>query len=267
MDFYQKKYLKYKTKYLDLLNQQGSSSDNIKEDSTKEEEEIIKSIKTKLSQLTTSSEIFSNNQTFNLHLTQLKELNNLLDTKKDLLNSLKLEYKENILRKPFHHMFKILLLTKDQINRFFTFFDNQQIVFLNLSIYQINNLFLHETHKRLNILNMPDIDVIEYILSKDFKLQNKLLKYKYKFIQFIMNIIRSISPSKRKNFTNELMELSQNELRLLEIKFTLEDISKFADLSLSANKIKQLIELSIRNIIGKNLSVDEIKKKLQNINK
>jgi hypothetical protein len=236
MDFYQKKYLKYKKKYLDLLNQKGSSSDNIKE------EAIIESINTKLSQLT-SSEIFSKSHTLNL--TELKELNNLLDTKKDLLNSLDSKYKENILRKPFHHMFKILLLTKDQIDM----------------------LFLHENHKHLNILGMPDIDVIEYILSKDFKLQNKLLKYKYKYIQFIMNIIRSISPSKRKNFTNELVELSQNELRLLEIKFTLEDIIKFADLSLSTNKIKQLIELSIRNIIGTNLSVDDIKEKLQNINK
>jgi hypothetical protein len=231
MDFYQKKYLKYKKKYLELLNQKGSSSDGITE------EAIIESINTKLSNLT-SSEIFSKSHTLNL--TELKELNNLLDTKKDLLNSLDSKYKENILKKPFHHMFKILLLTKDLIN----------------------NLFLHEKHKHLNILGMPDIDVIKYILSKDFKFQNKLLKYNYKYIQFIMNIEDS---SNRKNFINELVELSQNELRLLEIKFNMGDIIKFAELSLSANKIKQLIELSLRNIIGKNSSVDEIKQKLQNI--
>jgi hypothetical protein len=50
MDFYQKKYLKYKKKYLDLLNQRGSGSDNI----TEEDQAIIESIKTKLSKLTSS---------------------------------------------------------------------------------------------------------------------------------------------------------------------------------------------------------------------
>jgi hypothetical protein len=218
MDIYKKKYLKYKKKYLNLLNQQGGIDEQI---------------------------------------------TNLLETKTDLLNSLLPSHQEKIKKiNTFDHVSKILSLSKDEINMFFvTYNEGQQQVLLKLTQQQIKDFMTPNkqitTLNKYTILSISDIDDINYFLSQKIDLQKKLLTYKIIYIKFLINIGRSQS----NKLLNELVQLTQNEIRLFKLTFSEEDISKFANLSLKAPKINQLIKLSIAKPSELGSLLNDIKQK------
>ena len=175
-----------------------------------EKNKIINLIKEKLLQMTNLKKI-------DLKNIDLKGLNNLLDTKKDLLNSLDPTIKDDILSKPFNFMFKILLLTKTEIDKLYSYDSNNIGNILNLTINQINKFLKY------------DSDIQEYI----FNIQEYINSEPYFFDYTIID---------------KFLQLSQDELKLLKKNFpTLEDINKIYGLSF--DEIKKI----------SNLSLDEIK--------
>ena len=165
-----------------------------------EKNKIINLIKEKLLQMTNLKKI-------DLKNIDLKGLNNLLDTKKDLLNSLDPTIKDDILSKPFNFMFKILLLTKTEIDKLYSYDSNNIGNILNLTINQINKFLKY------------DSDIQEYI----FNIQEYINSEPYFFDYTIID---------------KFLQLSQDELKLLKKNFpTLKDINKIYGLSFDEIKI------------------------------
>ena len=87
-----------------------------------------------------------------------------LKTKEKLLNSLDYKIKDDIISNSYDSMFKILLLTKEQIIKLYSYHPIKFYKILNLTINQINKLLSYDDKKQELILNFDNY-YINIILS------------------------------------------------------------------------------------------------------
>jgi hypothetical protein len=204
-----------------------------------QKDKIIDSIKSL--PIINSQTYFSNKSRTSLNIIDLNELKDLLENKKIILNSLDSKIKDDILSKPFDCMFQILLLTEEEIKKLYSYDSNiyNYNKILNLTINQKKKILSYNNIKQQSILNFNNNDKIDFILSiKDISIQDNFLEYDSDIQEYIFSICYF-----GYEFINKLLKLSQDELKLLINKFTTNE---------------DIVEIY-------NLSLDEIKQKLQTI--
>ena len=195
-------------------------------------DELVKSIYQQISSITTETELINIDTLTNLNIIDLIYLNELLKNKKILecLDSLGSTIKEDILRKPFDYMFKILLLTIEEItNLYINNFSNSSLI-LSLTINQIKKFLLYDKQKQLYILNNILIltkNQINKFLSYDDIKQNSILNFNKDEMDTIL-LIEEISVE------NEFLNLNsdhQSFLIKMYKKFGYESFKKLVQLS------------------------------------
>ena len=199
----------------------------------KQKEELMDSIRKKLFLMTNYR---TTNDKTSLKNIDLIGLDSSLKTKEELLNSLDSKIKDDILSNSFDYMFKILLLTKEQIIKLYSYYPINFYKILNLTINQINKFLSYDDEKQELILNFNYYDVNDILSIYDISIQDNILKYvSYKIIRFLLDILEDTTIE----CVEKLVLLTSDELEILYN-------SDYTPL-----KIKELTKLSYDEIILK----------------
>jgi hypothetical protein len=201
----------------------------------KQNEKLMDSIRKKLFSM---SNYGTTNYKTSLKNIDLIGLYNSLNTKEKLLDSLDYKIKDDILSNSYDSMFKILLLTKEQIIKLYSYHPIKFYKILDLTINQINKLLSFDDEKQELILKFDNnYNYINNILSiYDISLQDDILKYvSYKIISFLLDILEHTTIE----CVKKLVLLNIEELEILyNNDYTPLKIKELTALDLSDIKIK-----------------------------